>query len=267
MLGFEVYSLVLGSVAAQAAGSVWLLACEDRIVRPVWHGSDFRKLFRIGKHVFLQRIAGYMTTHADSFVVGSQLGSGQLGHYRLGNQLAFLIPTLSIGPFEQVVFTDISENREKQRFNRRYYQYTWVAGITLLVYVVVFVLTAPVLIPWVLGDQWIEMVPILQMFCVVMPTGFMAVINTNMAKILDIAHIYTRYTFIRSFVTLAGLIVASFYSLHATVLAWVLSGLVFTLVNEVIFYRSQSIVIFRWQKRLLIGASWIIASWVLLVAV
>ena len=259
-LDFGVYALVWGVIAGHLVGCAWLVITDHRVPRPHWDRETFFRLFRIGRHVFLQRVAGYLTTNADSFVVGGQLGAGSLGIYRLGNQLAFLLPTVTIAPIGQVIFTDISSNRDQRHLDRRYHQYVYFTGVMMLVYSVLSFLAAPALIPLILGQQWAGLVPVFQMFGLVLATGFMSSINADVAKILGFAATYTRFAVIRSVITLAVLIGAAFFSLKAVVIGWVAVGIVSNLANEIIFYRSQELVVWRWEKFGLMVIAWLWAA-------
>ena len=68
-LDFGVYALVWGVIAGHLVGCAWLVITDHRVPRPHWDRETFFRLFRIGRHVFLQRVAGYLTTNADSFVI------------------------------------------------------------------------------------------------------------------------------------------------------------------------------------------------------
>lgn len=262
---YGAYALVVGSVCGYLVGAVWLVAADRRMVYPCWDRKLFDRLFQLGKHVLVQRVAGYLPTQGDSFIVGSLLGPVDLGNYRLGNQLAFLVPTIAASPMAQVVFTDVSEHRDREHINRRYYQYVYMVGIAMLLYGVAGFFLAPDLVLLVLGSQWLEVVPVIQIFGVVMATGTMSMINADFAKVLGFAHVYTRFTIARSLVTLAAVLLAAKVSLEVVVATWVLSGMLANLVNDIIFYRMQDLIGLARGKVALIALAWAWAVGVILV--
>jgi O-antigen/teichoic acid export membrane protein len=260
--GFGVHALVIGLLLGHVAGAVALAAgaASGLKLNPDWKLA--RALMPLGKHIVAQRLFGYLVTHADSFIVGRALGPQALGLYRVGNLLAFLVPAAAVPQAQQVVFTELSARSDAARMRAHYNQFTNIAGILLLAYSVCVFLLAPALVPAVLGEQWRASIPVIQVFATVVVMGFITPINFDLAKILGFFGSYTYIAAGRAAVTVAALLWAAQYSMMHVVTTWVIVGFVSTLVNEIVFYRSQDVVPVTAGKVLLTGASWAWAAYV-----
>jgi O-antigen/teichoic acid export membrane protein len=264
--GYGVYSLVFGLLVGHLVGVLSLVVSGHT---GLGFSLDFglvRNLMPIGKHIVLQRLFGFLVGQADSFIVGRALGAQALGLYRMGNMLAFLFPASSVAQTQQVVFTELSAKREVEQLRARYNQFTVLAGGALLLYSMAAYLSAPMLVPLVLGEQWRDAVPLMQIFTAVVVSGFLTPLNVDLAKVLGFVHIYTHFALWRSIATVTALLWASQYSTLYVVIAWVVVGFMSNLVNDVIFYRMQSVVRVTGTKIVLICTSWVWATIVIALA-
>jgi O-antigen/teichoic acid export membrane protein len=261
--GCGVYSLVIGLLSGHAAGALALLAGERTALRFNLDRQLAGSLMPVGKHVVLQRLFGYLVSHADSFIVGKALGPQALGLYRVGNMLAFLVPAASIPHAQQVVFTELSARNDSELIRSHYNRFTYTASFLLLAYSIAIYLAAPLLVPAVLGAQWQATVPIIQVFAVVVVTGFVTPLNVDLAKILGFIGSYTYFAAGRAAVTVIALIWAAQHSTMHVVITWVIVGFVSSLVNDIVFYCKQDVVRVTSGKLVLTGIIWAWAAFVI----
>jgi len=255
--GWGVYSLVFGLLVGHLAGALSLVAGRHVGFRFLLDVGLVKNLVPIGKHIVMQRLFGFLVGQADSFIVGKALGPQALGFYRMGNMLAFLLPAASVAQTQQVVFTESSVNRNDHQLRTRYNQFTTIAGVALLLYSVAAYVSAPVLVPLVLGEQWRDAVPLMQVFCAVVVSGFLTPLNVDLAKVLGFVYIYTHFALWRSVATVIGLLWASQFSMVHVVITWVFLGFMSNLVNDAIFYWKQDVVRLTGAKIILTCASWV----------
>lgn len=265
-LGYGVFSLVFGLLVGHLAGLLSLVAGRNMDITLLIDRGMVRNLMPIGKHIVLQRLFGFLVGQADSFIVGKALGSQSLGLYRMGNMLAFLLPSASVAQMQQVVFTELSTKRDSEEIRTRYNQFTGVAGTGLLFYSVAAYLSAPLLVPLLLGEQWREAIPLMQVFATVAVTGFLTPLNVDLAKVLGFVNSYTHFALWRSVATVIALLWASRYSTLHVVITWVVVGFMSNFVNDAIFYWKQDIVHLTGTKIVLTCASWLWAAIAIAVA-
>jgi O-antigen/teichoic acid export membrane protein len=259
-LEYGVYSLVIGLLVGHAAGAFSLVAGGRTGLRMSLDLGLVRDLMPVGKHIVFQRLFGYLVAHADSLIVGKALGPQALGLYRIGNLVAFLIPTAVVTQAQQVVFTELSARSGPENIRRHYNLFADIAGVMLMFYSVAVYLAAPLLVPAVLGEQWQPSVPFIQIFATVVVTGFTTPLNADLAKILGFIRIYTYLAAVRSVATVIALLWAAQYSTMHVVITWVAVGFVSGFMNEVVFYAKQDVVRLTFNKAALTVASWIWAA-------
>ena len=261
--GYGMYALIIGLLVGHVAGALALLAGERAGIRFNLDAKLTANLMPVAKHVVLQRLFGYLVTHADSFIVGRALGPQALGLYRMGNLLAFLVPTATAPQAQQVVFTELSALRDKDHMRIHYARFVNTAGTLLLGYAFLVYATAPTLVPAILGEQWRTCVPILQVFAAVVSVGFVTPLNVDISKILGFVGSYTYFAAARAVVTVTALIWAAQFSTMHVVTTWVVVGLASSFVNDVVFYCKQNIIRVTAAKLALTLAGWSWAAYVI----
>lgn len=155
LLGFGVWSLVLGTLAQAAlASGVALVMCRHSL-RPLLAVEESRQLFDYGAAATLNSVVSYAARTADSFIVGRWLGVSALGLYtRALNVIA--VPLYYLGNTTTgVLFPAMSEIRsDAERFRTAYFfgvQITVLIAAPLCAFVVV---AAPHLIIGLYGERW-----------------------------------------------------------------------------------------------------------------
>lgn len=188
VLGFRYMSLVFGSLVASLTGAVLALVMHrHRVAFP----RDFRSLTQsllMGWHVVVGRIGWYTYQNADFAVVGRVLGKAILGAYTLGWEIATLpVERISalVGQVTPGIFSSVAHDPPALR---RYYL-AIVEGLAFLTFPasVGIAITAPLMVPVLLGPNWSNAVLPLQLLAFY---GGMRSINTVTAQVL----IYSGYS-------------------------------------------------------------------------
>ena len=159
VLGFGVWSLVLGQVLGVLTGSVlsWILAGW----RPTWrfHPEATRAVAFFGFHIILLETAGAFRNNVDYLLVGRILGAASLGLYTM----AYRIPELLIRSLNHVL-GNVSlaalaiTQSDEARMKKFYFGYLrFIATFTFPVSAgLAFI--APVFIPIFLSEKWMPAV-------------------------------------------------------------------------------------------------------------
>jgi len=157
------WALVLQPVAAAVA----LLAIQSLALR--WlpalprrrHGTA--ALLRSGGQLGATYFLTWAANNADSLVTGARWGATTLGYYSRGFQLTATLVGSLLAPLTQVALPTLNaalkEGRRSSDLLLRV-QFLIAAPVTLAMTVIA--LTAPSLVPLVLGDEWMPAVPIVQ---------------------------------------------------------------------------------------------------------
>ena len=155
LLGYGVWSLVLGQVAGVLTGSVlsWILAGW----RPTWRFDPqaTRAITFFGFHIILLETAGAFRNNVDYLLVGRILGAASLGLYTM----AYRIPELLIRSLNYVLGNvslaalSITQS-DRPRMKKFYFGYLRYVSMFTFPVSVGLAFIAPVFIPLFLSEKW-----------------------------------------------------------------------------------------------------------------
>ena len=260
-LDFGVYSLVLGQLISQLFTALFLFWKTNLQLKIYFSFIVFKKLFSLGKHILIQSLSGFLVSSADSLVIGKNLGVTNLGFFKMGMNLTNLFPNALVPQIQQVVFTELSEKQLDHKYiAKRYYQFNLIVGISALLISLITFFLAPILVPIILGDKWIMIIPIIQLISISLPTGLLVGINNDLSKILGFNKVYSYFSVIRAITTITLLFIGSLYSLSYALFAWVFVSLIANIVNDILFFSNQKIIKYPISRFIIFGFTW---SWVI----
>lgn len=132
--------------------------------------KGFRALFDFGIYTFLSRVVWALYSKIDVFVIGKLLGTQALGVYSVANQIASMPLDKLSGTVNQVAFAGFSQlHREKKSdLAHLYYSLRLISGLIFPCFIGIAAI-APQLIPIIIGEQWSNSIPLIQILCIVMP--------------------------------------------------------------------------------------------------
>lgn len=168
-LGYGLWSLVYGQLSNALVRLVliWLF-------NPTWSWlipkrldfSLFRSLFRYGLPVTGGGLVSYFHTHWDDWFVGRQFGTTQLGYYTKAYDLSNkTLSSLSRTVINGVFFPSYSRIRnDRDRMRRVFLKGTRVVLLMMVPISLGLLVLSPELVPVLLGEKWIPMIPTLQVY-------------------------------------------------------------------------------------------------------
>lgn len=155
VLGFGVWSLVVGALAQAALGSALALALGPHPVRPLLAVAEGRQLLGYGGADTLNSIVAYLGRSADSLVIGRWLGTAELGLYTRAFSL-FSAPLSYVSTaMTSVLFPAMSEIRDDIGRSRNAY----FLGVQLVAMIAApvsaaVIVAAPHLVVGLYGERW-----------------------------------------------------------------------------------------------------------------
>lgn len=161
LAGARYWALVVLHLTLNAATALGLwLACDWRPGRPA-RAEGVRPLVAFGGHLTGFEVVSYLARNADFLLIGWYWGARPLGFYDKAYQL-MLLPVLHVAlPLGSVVFPALSRLRDDAPRFRAYFDrcvlLTVATGMPLVAFLFV---TADRAVPFVLGAQWAEAVPV-----------------------------------------------------------------------------------------------------------
>lgn len=161
LLGAGYWSLVLGFAVQQVVAllGVWLGVGWIPREKPMFRGLS--SFYKFGGPVMLADLATVTSREADSILIGRYVGAASLGFYDRGNKLA-IVPIQRINTVLQQLLMPILSRLHEVGERYRYAYLRIIRQLMLFITpgVVAVGVTAPVLVPFLIGEQWAPAAPI-----------------------------------------------------------------------------------------------------------
>jgi O-antigen/teichoic acid export membrane protein len=121
-------------------------------------------MFKFGLDIVFSNIVNYFARNADNIIIGKFYGANSLGLYSKSYQL-FRLPTSNIlSPIRNVALPVLSSIQNDEMQFVKYYKGIIALTATLIFPIsVYFYFEADFIIPLILGNQWIEAIPIFKL--------------------------------------------------------------------------------------------------------
>ncbi len=164
--GFGVWSLVVSQLLRSASGSflciLWYRS-REWITPQSWDWSVMRELIRFGSRMVGSAAVTRFYLNVDNFVVGRVLGATALGYYAK----AFSFTTTTVDNLNKTIGTVLFPTyakiqSEPARLTQAYLRSLRMISSATVPLAFGILVTAPVMVPAMLGAKWLPMAPVLQ---------------------------------------------------------------------------------------------------------
>ncbi len=164
--GLKVWSLVI--LEAVRVGAIFVMGWLYCPLRPrlYFDREIFKKLFRKGKHLWVNGVAGYVMFSFDSYLVGIFAGESKLGYYGKSAE-ASRLPYGFIGSVLQVAFPIYSKfQSDKEKLSRAFSLIlSFLARVSFFFAFLLFIIV-PELTELAYSTRWLPIVPIFRLLIV-----------------------------------------------------------------------------------------------------
>lgn len=165
--GHKTWALVYGLLAASTVKLV--LTCILAKWKPSFHFNlkESISLLTFGATVTYSRVTWFLYTNSQTLILGKLVGDKKTGVFSMAQTFADL-PTAHITNLVIQVASPLFSKLQDDLNALNYALIRLTAGLSLLTFPVLvgMLLTADQMIPVVLGDNWIEVAPVMQLLCV-----------------------------------------------------------------------------------------------------
>ncbi len=166
LLGYGVWSLVVGGLAQGLIAGCALLAVARHPLRPLLARRELKELLNFGLGASLSSFLNYIALNSDNFVVGRWMGAASLGLYGRAYSLMSLPHTYAASAISGVLFPAFAQvQADKARLKRAYLLATQLTAMLTASAMVTLAVAAPHLIRGLYGPRWIGVVVPLQILC------------------------------------------------------------------------------------------------------
>jgi PST family polysaccharide transporter len=154
-MGAGYWALVIQMLSAEAI-YLFLILRVNGMPNLEWSATAARRLWLFGSQLMAADLVNYVSNNGDKFLIARFLGPTSLGIY----SLAFRIPQLTLGvlgPAARVVLPTFSRLQDdRARLARAYLQFTESVLLVICPAMTVAILAAPIGVPAVFGESWVE---------------------------------------------------------------------------------------------------------------
>lgn len=264
--GFGVFALIIGYLSGRVMTVCFLLVKSGWKPKLYFNLTVFLRLFNLGKHILAFSVCGFFVTQVDSLIIGKLLGIYNLGFYKTGNTFVHLIPNTVTSQVQKVVFSDIALRKNDYNYcSLRYYQYFYIVGAIAFILSLATYFFSPLVIPAIMGTKWNQIIPLVQIFSVALPTGMIVGINVDYSRILGFSHVYTIFIIFRVALTLIAIYIGCLFSLELTVICLVVVSLLDNAASEICFFNNQRAIKYKNSKLIFFVFAWLWAAYVMFV--
>lgn len=169
MMGYGVWSLVIGRILGNLVSNfIWWAYCRPwiwlRPSKPDW--SILKPQLAYGTHITGTSIMVFFQSQADTWYVGRFLGAADAGIYSKAYDLTTrLADTITKTIFGSVLFPSYTRMQDdKPRLTRAYLKSTNLVWLLIVPLSLGLAFTAPLMVKTMLGEQWLPMIPVWQVF-------------------------------------------------------------------------------------------------------
>lgn len=158
------WTLIIGMAAGRIAGVALSYAMQP--YRPRLSLSCSRELFSFSGWMLVSNLAMVLLSRAPHFAIGRLYGAQPLGAYTVGSEIANLPHTELVAPINRAMFPGYSRlTDDLDLFRKTCVDATAVIFHLVLPLSVGVALMAPQVVRILLGQQWAQAVPIIQILC------------------------------------------------------------------------------------------------------
>ncbi|NMO97553.1 MOP flippase family protein [Paenibacillus lemnae] len=214
LLGFGVYALVGSYLGNALIKSVCLMFLGWKTWTPRLHFAreDLRGYLRFGVYQMSSNLLQSLISNIDYMIIGRMYGASTLGYYSFAFQLCNM-PIQKLSPLINTVSLPIfAKMQMQQELLRSGYvkMMGYVSYLNAPIYLGILV-TAPSLVPFVFGDQWLPSVVIIQILSATMMVRMLTLPVQPLLQSKGRTDVYFQFTLISMLIQAPGLFIGAYF--------------------------------------------------------
>ncbi|MET0375960.1 MAG: lipopolysaccharide biosynthesis protein, partial [Rhizorhabdus sp.] len=170
LTGFGVWTLVIAPLVLFWTRAIGMTVAARLLVLPSFRFEGAGAAIRFGGAMTLSQLLWFVQTQADVFIGGRLLAPHLLGLYTTSLFLAQILTSKFIPPLNEVAFTAYARlQSDPAAIVRSFETSTRIIMLVALPFYAGLAITAEPLVHAILGEQWMEAVPIVRILALAMP--------------------------------------------------------------------------------------------------
>lgn len=250
--GFGYWSLVIQRLTYQGLSTLLIFTVSHWQPRFIISINALSEIFSFSSSVFATSVLRYCASNLDKLLIGKFLGSIALGLYEKAQSLMFLTVRSVSGMLGGVMFSSLSQIQSDKERVRDIYLRT-VRAIALVTYPVLvgLFIVADSFILTIFGIGWIDIIPILQIFCI---AGlFISAVSITGSLFLSQgrAGLQLRTSLITIPIRISGIVIGLQWGLAGVAIGFTVSLMIASIITMKIAFRLVDLKLFSLVQHLL----------------
>jgi O-antigen/teichoic acid export membrane protein len=223
VLGYGAWALVGQQVAVSVVSTVLLWTLSSWRPRWTFSISSLRDLGGFSLNLFGARLVNFFNRNVDSLLIGRVLGSAPLGLYSVAYNIILMPLYRLVNPIQDVLFPAYSRLQDdRQRLAGAWLKVMELTGAVLFPALIGLIVVAPDFVPVVLGNQWRNAVPVIQVLAIVGLLQGMGVAGSRILEALGRPGIIFRVTVLELVALVPAIVIGLRWGVVGVAVGWAL---------------------------------------------
>jgi O-antigen/teichoic acid export membrane protein len=247
--GFGAWAIIAQVVFTTAVSTLMLWTVSPWRPRMVFCWSRFRTLGGFGVKTFLMRNLVWVNLNGDNLLVGRFLGSTALGIYSVAYNIMVLPSTNITNPLRDVLYAAFARlQHDTRRLGEAWLRVNNIAGSLLVPAFLGLAAVAPDFVPAVLGPNWHEAIPVLQLLCVGAAVGSLQAFNGQVYQALGKPGLFLRFMCFATAVMFSAFVVGLKWGVVGVAGSYAVARTIMLIVNSVQMSRLMDFDLWRMTR-------------------
>ena len=245
--GFGVWSLVILSLINITLQVIFIYIIVKWKPSLMFSKKSFKKLFSYSSKLLGASLIHLLYRNIYPIVIGKKFTPLQLGYFNRADTFAMYAPSTISQVISRVafpIFSRLQDNNE--RLKNAYSLYIIYASLIIFPLMIGLIVLAKPLTLLVLKEQWLPMVPMLQILCIDWMTDHLCSINLNVLYVKGRSDLALRLEFIKKGLAIVIFFISLYWGIIGVCWGRVVYGMFAVYINS--FYTKQLIGISLWQQ-------------------
>lgn len=155
------WAMVIGALAGRGVGVVFSYWMHD--YRPRFSFKKVRELWSFSQWILVRNIGSYGLAQLDKFLVGHRTDAATVGTYSLADEVSSMPTTELLAPLGRVLFPlFVKVSHDTEQLRQAFCKALGIQTLFALPAGVGLALVAQEAVPLLLGDQWLQAIPLVQ---------------------------------------------------------------------------------------------------------
>ena len=234
------WALIAGTAVSRLVGII--LSYQMHPYRPRISFSKTKELFNFSKWIVLTRVIQYLGGHGPTFLIGRLIDATALGFYRVGREISTLPTSELIFPIMRAVYPGYSAvAHDKALLAKSFLNVQGAIVVLALPAGVGIVLLADPIVRLLLGPNWLESIPLIQILGIYGAITVFQATNFSIFTVLGKPHLSAAIRGFEVAVLLPSLGVTLALYQSLTAMAWAILAIHTSAIPISMYYLSKLI--------------------------